>query len=83
MVAIPRAECYHWCGGDDVAKTSSAVKRRYNQKAYDNIQISVPKGRKAELQLLAEQAGESLTAYIMAAVDARAARERAMDDPKK
>ncbi len=28
-------------------KTSSAVKQRYNEKAYDRLAITIPKGKKA------------------------------------
>lgn len=31
-------------------KTSSAVKNRYNAKAYDRLSITVPKGRKADIE---------------------------------
>lgn len=31
-------------------KTSSAVKNRYNAKAYDNMRVVVPKGRKADIE---------------------------------
>ena len=30
--------------------TSSEVKRRYNKKAYDNINLSIPKGRRDEIR---------------------------------
>ena len=36
-------------------KTSSKVKDRYNAKAYDEIKVRVAKGRKAELQAVAER----------------------------
>ena len=58
-----------------MSKTSSAVKRRYNAKTYDTIQMSIIKGRKDEIQRAAEAAGESLTAYIMGAVEARMTQE--------
>ena len=31
-------------------KTSSAVKRRYNEKAYDFLSVTIPKGRKSDLK---------------------------------
>ena len=30
-------------------KTSSAVKQRYNEKAYDRLAITIPKGKKASV----------------------------------
>ena len=49
-------------------KTSSAVKDRYNSKAYDDIRIRVPKGHKATIQAAAEQEGESINGYVNKAV---------------
>lgn len=31
-------------------KTSSAVKRRYNEKSYDFLSVTIPKGRKSDLK---------------------------------
>lgn len=47
-----------------MSKTSSAVKRRYNVKAYDVIQISVPKGTKKEIKAYADSIGESVNGLI-------------------
>ena len=44
--------------------TSSAVKDRYNAKAYDDIKLRVKKGEKAFIQSKAEEAEKSLNAYI-------------------
>jgi hypothetical protein len=53
-----------------MGKTSSAVKNRYNAKVYDRVILAIPKGLKAEWQTKAEENGESLTRYIMNAVEA-------------
>ena len=45
-------------------KTSSAVKRRYNEKAYDRLAITIPKGRKADVEAHAKQKGESVNGLI-------------------
>ena len=50
-------------------KTSSAVKNRYNTKAYDRINLVVPKGRKAELQEHAASRDESLNGFVNRAID--------------
>lgn len=47
-----------------MGKTSTAVKRRYNEKAYDRISVTVPKGDKAKIQAFAEQQGQSVNALI-------------------
>lgn len=44
---------------------------KYNDKAYDRINIAVPKGKKAEIQAAADAAGESVNAYIKKAVELR------------
>ena len=53
-----------------MGKTSSTVKNRYNAKAYDNILLAIPKGMKNEWKARAEENGESLTKFIMNAVEA-------------
>lgn len=52
-----------------MGKTSSAVKDRYNAKAYDEIKVRVPKGKKTEIQSHAEGRGESVNAFINRAID--------------
>ena len=47
-----------------MGKTSSGAKWRYNQKAYDRIALTVPKGMKDVYRERAEQLGLSLNAYI-------------------
>jgi len=52
-----------------MGKTSAAAKNRYNAKAYDRIQVLLPKGYKAKLL---EAAGEGkVTAFIREAIDAK------------
>lgn len=45
-------------------KTSSAVKNRYNAKAYDQIPLRVKKGEKEIIQKRAEKLGKSVNSYI-------------------
>lgn len=52
-------------------KTSTAVKNRYNAKAYDQLPIRIPKGQKATVQAAADQEGESINGYVNRAVLAR------------
>ena len=47
-----------------MGRTSSAVKNRYNNQAYDRITLFFPKGRKDELTALAKERGESLNGYF-------------------
>jgi len=45
-----------------VGKTSSMVKRKYNEKAYDRISITVPKGIKEVLKNKLN--GKSINSFI-------------------
>ena len=54
-----------------MGKTSSAVKQRYNEKAYDRLAITIPKGQKATVQAAAEREGESINTYTNKALLAR------------
>lgn len=54
-----------------MGKTSSAVKNRYNAKAYDQLPIRIPKGQKATIQAAAEAAGESVNEFTQKAILAR------------
>ena len=51
-----------------MGKTSSAVKDRYNAKAYDEIKVRVIKGQKEVIQGHAEKQGESVNAFIGRAI---------------
>lgn len=52
-----------------MGKTSSAAKRRYNDKAYDRLFITVAKGDKDEIKARADKNGESVNAYINRLLD--------------
>jgi uncharacterized protein (DUF1778 family) len=51
-----------------MSKTSAAVKNRYNNKAYDRINLTVPKGQKDIIKAYAEAHGESLNGFIQKAI---------------
>ena len=51
-----------------MGRTSSAVKDRYNAKAYDEMKVRVAKGNKERIQAHAEAQGESLNAFISRAI---------------
>ena len=52
-----------------MSKTSSASKNKYNAKAYDRINLTVPKGQKEKLLAHAEARGESLNGFIKRAIE--------------
>lgn len=60
-----------------MGKTSSAVKDRYNAKAYDEIKIRVSKGKKEILRAHAEAIGTSVNGFINRAIDEAMERDKA------
>lgn len=55
-----------------VNKYSEARKRaneKYNAKAYDRINIAIPKGEKDKIKAHAEHHGESLNGFVKRAID--------------
>lgn len=63
-----------------MGKTSSAVKDRYNAKAYDEIKVRVFKGQKEVIQSHAEMQGESVNAFIGRAIAETMERDTAQED---
>lgn len=51
------------------SKARIAANNRYNAKAYDRINIAVPKGKKDKIKAAADQEGKSVNAYIIEAID--------------
>lgn len=47
-----------------MGKTSSTVKNRYNAKAYDQVPIRVPKGRKSDIEAYAKENGVSVNGLV-------------------
>ena len=50
-------------------KTSASVKNRYNAKAYDRINLVVPKGKKEIIENHARLHDKSVNAFINMAID--------------
>ena len=59
-----------------ISEARRKANEKYNAKAYDEIKVRVPKGRKAELQTHAEQRGESLNGFIGRAIDEQVRRDK-------
>ena len=51
------------------AKTSAAVKNKWNRENYDRIEIFTAKGKKDAIKSHAESKGESVNAFINRAID--------------
>ena len=49
---------------------------KWNAKAYDRINLTLPKGRKAEIQAHAETKGESVNGFINRAIDEAMKRDK-------
>ena len=58
------------------AKTSAAVKNKWNKENYDRIEIIVPKGKKDLIKAAADTEGESVNTFINKAIDDRMERGR-------
>lgn len=56
-------------------RTSAASHNRYIAKAYDRINLTVPKGDKGAIQAAAEAAGQSINAYTRQAIAERMERD--------
>ena len=52
-----------------MGKPSTAAQNRYIAKAYDRVNLTLPKGRKEEVKAHVEQRGESLNGFIQRAID--------------
>jgi hypothetical protein len=57
-----------------MAKAATKAHNKYNAKSYDRLYPFVPKGRKAEIQTVADAQGESLNDFIVKAIDERMER---------
>ena len=53
--------------------------RKYNEKAYDRIELKVPKGRKQTIQAHATALGESLNGFVNRAIDETVERDKGTD----
>ncbi len=49
-------------------RTSAASKNKWMAKAYDRVNLTMPKGQKAEIQVHAEARGESVNGFINRAI---------------
>lgn len=72
----------------EIRNKQTAYKQAFNEKAYDRLAITIPKGQKATVQAAAEREGESLNLYTNKALLARMgltawpeAKEGGADEP--
>ena len=53
-----------------VSKAQQRAVHKYVKDNYDRIELTVPKGRKAELKALADSRGQGVNAFVNEAIDA-------------
>lgn len=58
-------------------RASAASKNKWNAKAYDRINLTVPKGRKELIKAYAEGRGESVNGFIGRAISETMERDKA------
>ena len=59
-----------------MGKASTRAQNRYIAKAYDRINLTVPKGKKETIQAHAETQGESVNGFINRAIDHQISQDR-------
>ena len=57
-------------------KASAASKNKWIAKAYDRVNLTMPKGKKESVQVHAETQGESVNAFINRAIDEQMKRDQ-------
>ena len=57
-------------------RASAASKNKWNDKAYDRINLTVPKGKKDKIKEHAESRGESVNGFINRAIDETINRDK-------
>lgn len=63
-----------------MGKTSWQVKQRYNEKAYDKIYLTVPKGEKENIKAHADKHdGGSVNGFIQRSIKETMARDNAKE----
>lgn len=60
---------------DNKGTSATRAKNKYNAANYDRIYPVVPKGRKKMYEQAAADAGESLSEYVIKAIEQRLERE--------
>ena len=60
-----------------MSKAQTAANKRYNLKAYDRIEITVPKANREIIAQAAAAAGMSVNAFIKEAIEAQIAKQSA------
>ena len=62
-----------------VSKAQQKAVNKYVREKYDRVNVTMPKGRKDEIQAFAARQGLSINAYINAAIAEKMAREESKE----
>ena len=57
------------------SKAQQKAQNKWIAKAYDRVNLTIPKGRKEQIKAHAEAQGESVNAFITRAIDERMERD--------
>lgn len=63
-----------------MGRTSSQVKQRYNEKAYDEIKVRVPKGQREEVKAYCESRNESVNGFFLRAMKETMERDQRAEE---
>lgn len=63
-----------------VSKAQQAAVHKYVKNNYDRLELTVPKGRKAEIKAHADAHGESVNSFINRAIDEAMERDKGNAD---
>lgn len=66
-----------------MGKASTRAQNKYIAKAYDRINLTVPKGKKDTIQAHAETQGESVNGFINRAISETMERDSGTHDPSE
>ncbi len=59
-----------------ITEARRRANEKYNAKAYDEIKVRVPKGKKDDIKAHAEKNGETLNGFINRAIDEQIKRDK-------
>lgn len=66
-----------------ISKSQQKAVHKYVKANYDRMELTVPKGRKAEIKAHADTQGESVNAFISRAIDETMERDNIAQDSTK
>lgn len=64
-----------------VSKAQQKATNKYISKAYDRVNVTMPKGKKDVIKAHAEARGESVNAFIGRAIDEAMERDKLASEP--